>query len=501
MPPVPSRKSSAPFSAGGTGRRAAAWQTSRLGTNTLLYGNLDQIRSRSRDAVRNNPWATKAIDSYVANAIGTGIKPQSAAPDPYRQKINEAWLRSTDELDAYGRTDLYGLQALWARETAEGGEVLVQYLDRRASDGLFVPLQLKTIQGEQLPIYQIEYASVPGGNTVRSGIEFDGDDRRIAYHLYTEHPGETMFFPGAFITKRVPANQIEHGYQVLSAGQLRGQPKLTPVLARLYELEQYDDAELVRKKIAAMFALFVKMINQDGEVLPSDPNQPAASDLGTSIAKIETGTIQQLLPGEDIVAPQIPQAGDYAAFMRAQLHAVAAGFGITYEQLTGDLSQVNYSSIRSGLLEFRRACEQYQYGTMIFQLCRPVWRRWMRTAVLSGALDLPGYDKDPYVYEKVRWIPPRWDWVDPLKDVQAKQFEIRAGLTSRATAVGERGEDIVHIDNEQAADNARADALGLVYDSDARRVLAKGDKPATAPVEKPTAPVEDASQEEDSVPQ
>ena len=156
----------------------------------------------------------------------------------------------------------------------------------------------------------------------------------------------------------------------------------------------------------------------------------------------------------------------YETFMRVQLRSIAAGMGITYEQLTGDLTGVNYSSIRAGLLEFRRRCEQFQHQVIVYQMCRPIWRAWIDAAILSGALAQAG-DLAPY-YE-VKWIPPGFAWVDPLKDIKAQIMAVRAGFKSRAEVVSEQGYDSEEIDREIAADNERADALGLAYDSDPRK--------------------------------
>ncbi len=96
---------------------------------------------------------------------------------------------------------------------------------------------------------------------VRSGIEFDGLGRRVAYHLYRSHPDDGRLAPmsgqGGLDTVRVDASEIIHLYRVLRPGQIRGEPWLSRALVKLNELDQYDDAELVRKKTAAMFAGFV----------------------------------------------------------------------------------------------------------------------------------------------------------------------------------------------------------------------------------------------------
>jgi lambda family phage portal protein len=251
----------------------------------------------------------------------------------------------------------------------------------------------------------------------------------------------------------------------------------------LHELDQYDDAELVRKKTAAMFAGFVTRLAPDDNLLGeglSDAN-------GIALAGMEPGTMQMLEPGEDIKFSQPADVGgSYSEFLRMQFRAVAAAMGVTYEQLTGDLTQVNYSSIRAGLLEFRRRVESLQHGVIVHQLCRPIWQAWMDQAVLEGALHLPnfaaGNPQTRRQYLGVKWIPQGWQWVDPLKEIDAMKAAIRSGLMSRSEAISSNGYDAEDMDREIAADNARADGLGLVFDSDPRH-----DQPAPMATSKPSA--------------
>ena len=134
-----------------------------------------------------------------------------------------------------------------------------------------------------------------------------------------------------------------------------------------------------------------------------------------------------------------------------------------YHLVTGDVRQANYSSLRAELVEFRRRVEQLQHGVIAHQLCRPVWARWRQTAVLAGALDLPDFARSPARYRPVNWIPPRWDWVDPLKDIQAQVLAMEAGIISRRKVVEATGYDVEEIDRENAADVKRAAELGLHY--------------------------------------
>jgi lambda family phage portal protein len=256
---------------------------------------------------------------------------------------------------------------------------------------------------------------------------------------------------------------VLHLFRPLRPGQLRGQPWLTQVLVKLHELDQYDDAELVRKKTAAMFAGFVTKNAPEDQIL----GEGTADSNGAALAGLEPGTLQVLLPGEDVKFSSPADVGSsYETFMRVQLRSIAAGIGITYEQLTGDLTGVNYSSIRAGLLEFRRRCQQFQHHVIVFQLCLPVWRRWLQSAILNGTLPTEASVTD---YYDAKWIPPGFSWVDPLKDIKAQVTAVRAGFKSRAEVVSEQGYDAEAIDREISADNERADELGLQYESDPRK--------------------------------
>ncbi len=464
----------------GGGRRALAWMPGNPGAVAALSLAQDELRAKSRDLVRRNAWAAAGIEAFVANAIGTGIKPQSMVHDQtIREAIHSLWWDWCEQADAASLTDFYGLQALATRAMLEGGEALIRLRYRRTEDGLPVALQIQVLEAEHLPTTMNRDLS--GGNVIRAGIEFDRLGRRVAYHLYRSHPNDGLLAPmssqGGMDTVRVDATEVIHLFRPLRPGQIRGEPWLTRALVKLNELDQYDDAELVRKKTAAMFAGFITRMAPEDNLM----GESSADANGVALAGMEPGTLQILEPGEDIKFSAPADVGSsYAEFMRQQFRAVAAAMGITYEMLTGDLTQVNYSSIRAGLLEFRRRCEALQHGVIVHQLCRPIWRAWMDQAVLEGAIDLPGYRKDRRNYQAAKWIPQGWSWVDPQKEFNAMKLAIRAGLMSRSEAISGNGYDAEDVDREIAADNARADALGLVFDSDARHDQAPVPDPTDA---------------------
>jgi lambda family phage portal protein len=128
-----------------------------------------------------------------------------------------------------------------------------------------VPLKLQVLESEHLD--SSKDGALPNGNIIRSGIEFDKAGKRVAYYLYREHPGENALLTNLNIDSvRIPAKEILHIYKPLRPGQIRGEPWLSNVLLKLHELDQYEDAELVRKTTAAMFAGFVTRLDPDSEM-------------------------------------------------------------------------------------------------------------------------------------------------------------------------------------------------------------------------------------------
>lgn len=437
-------------------RRLISWKATQENINTLLSSGGDTLRARARQIVRSNPYAANAADSFVANAVGAGIKPSSLVTDTALKKtIQETWLAWTDEADADGLTDFYGLQALAARAMFEAGECFIRFRPRRIEDGLTVPLQVQLLEAEMLPFDKI---GIYNGNTLRCGIEFDKIGKRVAYHFYRTHPGDATEQGNKGDIVRVPASEILHIYRPQRPGQIRGVPWVAPALVKLFLLDQYDDAELDRKKVAALFAGFITKNSPEDNIL----GEGTPDAIGAAIAGLSPGTMQVLLPGEDIkFAEPADVGGAYEPFQYRNLLAACAAMGMPYTNVTGDLKAANYSSIRAGTVEFRRRLDQFQHATLVFQLCRPIWLRWMQAAVLSGVFTMPGFSKNPAQYTAVKWIPPKWEWVDPLKDRQAEKIAQECGWKAPSDIIESEGYDIEETYERIATDQRRRDELGI----------------------------------------
>jgi len=458
----------ASYEGAGEGRRSASWDAPDIGINSINTPALRNLRARSRTAVRNDPYAFNVIDKRVSNLIGTGITPRPKIEDDALRKLQqELWEDWVDESDADGLTDFYGQQALIARTVETAGECFVRIRPRSLDENQAVPLQLQVLAPEFVPHDKFETAK--NGNSIRAGIEFNPAHQRVAYWMYRVHPRDASSLNAGYNQLvRVPAAQVLHIFEPVEPGQLRGVPRLAPVLKRLRSLDNYDDAVLFRQEVANLFAGFISRPPPEATQQPRDPvtGQLLTEDRDgfTPMVALEPGTMQELGPGEEVEFSKPPDAGNnYPDFMRQQLMAAAAGTGTPYEILTGDMREVNDRALRVVLNEFRRRLEQLQFGVYVHQLCRPVRAAWMDMAVLAGRLKLDDYAQRRREYLRTRWVPQGWAYIQPVQDIQARMMEVNAGFNSRSEMVLRSGYDAETVDAENAADQARARELGLNY--------------------------------------
>lgn len=458
--PVDVHAASTYYEGASTAERFGEWGLSSLGPNTAAAGSISSLRRRARTLCANNPTAHGGLDSFVSNMVGTDISPTWEIDNTeQKEELQQLWADSQHELDYYGFSDFYGLEEIAARATIQDGECLGVFRDMSADSGLLVPLQLQLLEADHLDLAYNDLSQE--GNEIRYGIEWK-DGRRHKYWISSDHPGEAFLTSGD--TRRIPfaAHDMIHVFRPLRPGQARGLSWLASIIVKLREIDIYDDAEVVRKKAAALWGGF---IYSDTPV--TDRTLGGQKQSATSI-RLEPGTFPVLKNGQKISFSQTADVGNnYLSFMQTQFRQVARGWGLTYEMLTGDLTGVNYTSLRAGLIEFRRLIETMQQRTLIFQLCRPVVNRWVKTAVLNTALKTLSpreYLRNPRIFHRVKWNPDGFDFTDPVKDRLAILLDIRNGLTSRLRAVAARGERVEQIDQENLDDLNRAIAKELVYD-------------------------------------
>ncbi|MBA8734223.1 phage portal protein [Chromobacterium violaceum] len=430
------------------GRRTSGWITSGSSANAENQMALPTLRNRSRDLVRNNPWCKKALESWVGNVVGSGIRCNLAS----HKRLGKAFKRwaNSRQCDADGHLNLYGLQALAARTMWESGEVLVRVRWRRPQDKLAIPLQFQVLEPDYLDSNKTE--DLAGGGFIVAGVQFSAIGQVEGYWMFDRHPGEIGRLSRSLQSKLIPAKEVIHCFRKTRPGQVRGVPELAPVIMRARDLDDYEDAELTRKKVEACFSVFITSGDNGSSGVGSVEREEKPG--GRMVEKIAPGLIKRLGLGESVTFGQPTPAGGYPDYTRDQRRALAAGGMVTYEMLTGDYSQVNYSSSRAGLLEFRRNAEGWQWLTFIPGLCEPMVELFLKAAALKNLGEL----EDDF---ELDFTTPRWDWVDPVKDMIGELLEVASGAKSLSELARRRGVDPQTMWQELSRDYEELAKLGI----------------------------------------
>ncbi|MES2170549.1 MAG: phage portal protein [Actinomycetota bacterium] len=454
------------YESASVGRRTDNWH--RLGTDANAAAGimaLPILRAQARDLVRNNPWARHGLRRLVSNIVGWGIRPKAKGPSADR--VMQAWKdwAETTQCDSAGRLNMYGIQALAMRTVVESGEILIRRRWRLPTDGLAVPMQLQVLEPDFLDTARNGIIA-DGGGPIIQGIEFDQIGRRVAYWLFDRHPGSVLSFgTGASsfspISKRVDAADVIHVYDQERAGQVRGPSWFASVDVRLHDFHEFSDATLMKAKIASCMAAFVTDIGDGG---PSGmPGTDSAT--GQPSETFEPGMIMNLPPGRTVTVANPPSATDHQSYSTCLLREIAAGLGVTYEDMTGDYSQVNYSSGRMARLGHQQDVHHWRWNMLIPQFCAPSWL-WM-----LQALNLSGVQVGT---TPAAWHPAPMPMLDVDKESTAYQRRVRNGQMTWPAMIRELGEDPDAMLDEIEEFNSEIDRRGIALDCDPRKLTSAG---------------------------
>lgn len=439
-------------------RRTSGWRAPSTSANSEIDMDLATLRNRSRELRRNDPWANKAIRVITNNVVGCGIRTQIQATSERKARaFMDAWKSwaHTTACDYEGLKNFMAIQNMVMDAVVESGEVLIR---KRVVSGQQIPIQLQVLESDFLDLNRQNF-STDRNNDVIQGIEYDNRGKIVAYHIYNQHPGAFNVINGkaAYKTERIPADDILHIYLAERPGQGRGVPWCHSVMINLKDLNEYQDTQLMRQKIAACFSVFIHDLESNPDLTDEDEIELAS--------KVEPGLMEVLPPGKDIKFANPPGVENYSEYVNAHIRAIAAGYGLSFEALSGDLSQVNFSSARMGWLDMHRNIQTWQKQLIIPQLIEPVFA-WFLNASRLGGLNPTGVT--------AKHLPPKREMIDPTKEVPALIDAIRSGVTSFNDAILETGRDPDEHLEQLKSDKDKIDSLGLILDSDASATQKNG---------------------------
>jgi len=450
-------------------RLTSDWMSTRSSADAEIRNSLSKLRDRSREMVRNNPYAKQAKRTTQVNVVGSGIKLQSQVQQVRGRKPSEAINRLIEEkwhlwtraqyCDVAGRHSFHMMEWLATGALPESGEALFRII-RRPFGGSRVPLALEMIESDVLD-EEYQGPTLAKLNEWRMGVEINEWGRPVRYAFLTRHPGDYWFQNAPQKGDKhvfLPAADVIHLFLPERPQQHRGVPWFHSVMADAHQLQGYEEAAVIRARAGASVMGFVT--SPEGELEGDDV------EADRRISEFEPGMWKYLEPGQNVEVPNISSPDQqYEMFVKNKVRRFASGFGCSYETLSRDFSETNYSSSRLSLLEDREHWKVIQ-SYLIENFHNRVFREWLDLAVLAGELPFDDYDSRPERYDTPRWMARGWDWVDPLKEAKAYRQMEQAGYMTKAQIVAKLGGDFFDNLTEFSREQQAAEELSVELDRD-----------------------------------
>lgn len=430
-------------------KRTKNWSAKDTGPNVEMFDSLPVLRARSRELHRNSAIAPRITDVIVGDVVGNGVVVQSS-----NDKLDSIFETFTDttEIDFDGHLDFYGMQALAIETICQCGEVLVRrIIDKNYKHGIkFQILEPDFVDFNKNETYEDGYTL--------QGVKYNSKGLIVGYWIFNEHPGDISFLRKGFTSELRSSEEYKLIFnRTKRPGQVRGYVHTAPVMLTIREVSDTFSAELARRKIATCFA---------GFITDTSGNNEKDEDYD-DISKIKPGTMAKLAPGQDVKFNTPPPASDFSPFVKDQLRLISIGAGVTYEALSGDFSQTNFSSARMGRLNIDPIIHRWQSHILINQFCRFICDEYKKIAVIKNNAK----EEDTFTY-----TPPVKSLIDPITENNASKSEIRNGFTSLSEVIRSRGRDPKRILGELRDDLKLIDELGLTLDTDGRQVSLAGNQ-------------------------
>jgi len=380
--------------------------------------------SASQELVRNNPLAKRAKNVWASNVVGGGIQLEAiGASDLKSKKFNESWDDWADSTDCdfEGHHTLYGLQDLWVKTLVESGGVFIRKHVNPKKD---FPLQLQTIEQSFLDVSK---NGLTENGTLIDGIEYDSNGQVRGYHFLKERTSTQMGRNPE--SKFHKSDNIIHLFRKDRAGQHLGITWFHSVATKLRDYDTYQDAKLMQQQIAACFAMIVEEAESQLSTSGDSKGDYALPDT------VEPAMIEYVKAGQKVTTVTPPKADNSSSFDVGIKRDIAAGLDLTYEQLTGDYSLVNFASGRMGKSEFFSQLDNVQKNMM--KPCLDKIFVWFSKLYMVGT-GVKGFKSD--------WTFPPRAAVNPQEEFDVLISKVRHGMlspTKAAKILGERLPNII----------------------------------------------------------
>jgi len=454
-------------------RFTGGWTGTLTGPNNYLRSDLNVIRARSREAVRNSEYARRALNMYHTNLIGEkGITLQNQSRNrngqldrPAIQAIEQAWKNwgRARNCDITKRFTFRDIQRQVVSSLFIDGEAFIRvYRGSSASERYKFALQV--IDPALIdPKYNVDKAR--NGNKIRSGIEYDSMGRAVAYHITQTGNHPYIYSYNGVSYLRVPAEDILHIFMPDNPDQRRGLPLQTAGLYSLHQIHEYKKTALIAARAGASAMVFITS-EDNSDSVAADEVYDEDDEESPTILEFSPMTFQELPSGSDLKTYDTNYpTGEYVEFIKSHLQAYASAVNVSYALLTGDLEGVNFSSLKNANAHEKDSFKALQQF-LVDHFLDPIYEMWLRQQLINGTITIGGTPLDPTRLEKYLasdWSAPRWAPIDEQKKANADRIRLEDGTTTISAILAEEGREFSDVMEQRKAEMDKLKELGLEF--------------------------------------
>lgn len=379
--------------------------------------NIRAIRYQARNIATSSPLINGYFDTLDKEIFGdNGIILDLHTHDcKLNTDIENKWWEWRENIP-YSSLDFWDIESLSLLYFKRDGECFIYINETKEG------LSLKVIDPDNVD----ESIDNPTQN-IHKGIAFDKQGLPIAYFITNSDAK----------VQRIPSSHILHFFKRLSTSQTRGVSSLSCVIYPNFQKDKFKSAELKRARLQSEITGF--FIPNEKEVIPSFDNGEEEEQNNQEITQIaEVGKMTYI---NDDIKPYFTEshnATNIEFFIKQTDKEIAKALGISYSTLTGDLNEVNYSSIRHGSSEQRRQFRGLQ-NFIIRNLHNKVFEAWVKNEIKRGNIELKDYHT---IINGYTFKPQGWEYIDPYKETNANKIAIESGQKTLSEILREKGKEL-----------------------------------------------------------
>lgn len=408
--------------------------------NRAIRAGLQQLQNESRTLAVNTPHGKRAAQYQSDNVVGkTGINPQPQIIRADGSTDIELNLKIKSAFEAWATRG-----RRFALDRSFGWREFQEVIERaRFVDGeSFIrlheedTLRIEVIESERVDVtHQFDTPET----YCYMGIEYSKKSNAPVRYWIKKINYLTQTANGEL--EGVDADDVIHYYRKFFPNQMRGIPEATSALTTLIQYEAFKTYTLVQKKAAASTMGFITEDKDSQEQLDlNNLNGDDEEEPEEIVQELQAGVIQKLPQGHDIKQLTSTQGGDdFISFTNRLENHIAMGFGFFEQGYRGDTSSINYSSARFGDQSQRVMFSNVQ-RLMQERVLDVIYERWLQSAVLNDEIPI-SMTMVSFVLNNTDWSYPRWDSIDPKKEIETDVLKIENGLVSRKSVISSYGED------------------------------------------------------------